>query len=125
MPISVRVDHDRHFVHVVLEGRIGLGELLEQLTALVQQGVMPYAKLFDACTADLDFSDADIMALAAHTRAYAELKPRGPVALVAVGEKDSGILWRFMNLSPGERPVAMFRTVKDGTDWLEGNALEK
>ncbi len=122
MPITAAVDHDARSVRIVLEGRVALGELTEKLDDLVKQGTMPYAKLFDATGAVLAFSDNDVMALAARTRAYAELKPRGPVALVAVGEPTVGILRRFMNLSPGERPLAMFDRIADGAKWLSRQA---
>lgn len=122
MPVTAHIDKDKRFVRVVLEGRVTLDELGTKLDELVQQGVMPYAKLFDASEAQLAFSDADVMALAARTRAYAELPPRGPVALVTARRDTTNILWRFMNLSPGERPLAMFERVRDALEWLEKGA---
>ena len=123
MPVSAEVDHERRFVHVVLEGRVALTEITDKLDELLRHDVMPYAKLFDAREAELAFSDADVMALAARTRAYEVLGPRGPVALVARGDKTVNVLWRFMNLSAGERPLSLFDKVRDAMDWLEWHAL--
>lgn len=119
MPISAEIDHEKKLVRVVLEGRIALDELFDKLDELLKQDIMPYGKLFDARAAQLAFSDADVMALAARTRAYAALAPRGPVALVTARRDTTNILWRFMNLSPGERPLAMFERVRDAVEWLD------
>ncbi len=118
MPVKVDVDHARRFVTVEMGGRVLLPELFEQLDRLLVQDVMPYAKLFDARAADLQFSDADIMALAARVQAYAALKPRGPVAMVAGGGSTSNLLWRFMNLARGEREIALFERLVDAREWL-------
>ncbi len=118
MPVKVDVDHARRFVTVEMEGRVPLAELFEQFDSLLLQGVMPYAKLFDARAADLQFSDADIMALAARVQAYAALKPRGPVAMIAGSGNNRNLLWRFMNLARGERAIALFERIVDAREWL-------
>jgi hypothetical protein len=125
MPVSASVDHDKRHIQVVLEGRVALSELTDALDQLIEQDIMSYAKLFDATAADLAFSDRDIMALAARTRAYEVLGPRGPVALVATDDKTTNVLWRFMNLSGGERPLALFDRLRDGREWLSSHALPR
>ena len=117
MPVRVNVDHAGRFVTVVMEGRVLLSELFEQLDNLLLQAVMPYAKLFDARGADLQFNDDDVMALAARAQAYAAFSPRGPVALVA-GSGNKIVLWRFMNLARGEREIALFERIADAREWL-------
>ncbi len=117
MAIRIDVDHAGRLVTVMMEGRVLLPELFDQLDSLLLQAVMPYAKLFDARGADLQFSDDDVMALAARVQAYAALKPRGPVALVA-GAGNKIILWRFMNLARGERAIALFERMADAREWL-------
>ncbi|MBV8391715.1 MAG: hypothetical protein JOY81_00900 [Alphaproteobacteria bacterium] len=118
MPIKASVDHEGRFVRVQFEGRIGLAEIFRELDNLLEQGVMPYPKLFDMGVADLAFDDNDIMSLAARIRAYAELRPRGPVALVAGRKQSHGSLWRLKNLAQGERPFEIFESAEEATDWL-------
>lgn len=127
MPITVAIDHDKRLVRFGLTGRITLEELFEEFDRHIIAGLMPYAKLFDLRQADLAFSDDDIMALAARSKAYAafeapEGKGRGAVALVAPGEANRNLLWRFMNLAPGKRSLAMFARLRDAEAWLAEHA---
>ena len=118
MPITVAIDHDKRVVRFVLEGRITLAELFSEFDLAVVAGLMPYDKLFDLREGTLAISDDDVMVLAARSQAYGALEPRGAVAMVASNEVNRNLLWRFMNLAPGSRPLAMFDRRRDAEAWL-------
>ena len=79
---------------------------------------MPYAKLFDAFGGDFVLSDDDMMILGARVSAYAEMEPRGPVALVVGSEEANALARRFANLGGAKRPAKVFRHADEARAWL-------
>ena len=119
MPLQYTIDHSERFVQVNTNGVVVLSDILTYYDALVVEGAMPYRKLFDASDVDLRLSDDDIMALGAWVSAYAAMDPRGPIAIVAVGDETRDLMRRYMNLGGAKRPVKLFSTVATARKWLD------
>src|SRR5476649_1705144 len=88
VPLRYTIDDDQRLVHVQTEGTVLLTEILDYLDAVAVKEAMPYAKLFDASGGDFVLSDQDMMVLGARVSAYAEMEPRGPVAIVVDSDND-------------------------------------
>ena len=124
MAIHSKFDGTKRFVASEAEGVIALVDLLAYLDEMVTENAMPYAKLFDAGSAEIQMSDADLMVIAARTSAYASFDPRGPLALVARAESTREIMRRFMNLAGNKRPLMLFRRPGDALSWLEDPMMD-
>jgi hypothetical protein len=112
-------DHANRFVYVTAEGDVHVQEVLDCYDQFVVQDAMAYAKLWDATTANLMFSDEDVMTLGAWTSAYAEFDPRGPIAIVAVTDDCRAMMQRYMGVGYGKRPLRLFDSVDHARKWLE------
>ncbi len=119
MTIHTTVDHDKRLVISRAEDVILLQDLVNYLDMLVTQGLMSYAKLFDAGAEETLMGDQDLMTIAARVSAYAALDPRGPLAFVARAESTRNIMRRVMNVDRSERPVMLFERPRDALAWLE------
>lgn len=124
MPLSVRIDHARRFVTVRGSGVVDLRDIFDYFDRLVVENAMSYPKLVDASEAEPLLSDEDMMAVGARMRAYAQLEPRGPVALVAASATTYGAMRRLMNLGVGLREMRLFRKVHHAMAWLETKLAE-
>ena len=122
MPLRFAIDHAQRLVHVQTEGTVHLTEILDYLDAVAVKEAMPYAKLFDASGGDFILSDADMMVLGARVSAYAEMEPRGPVALFVGSEEANALARRFANLGGAKRPAKVFRDAREALAWLADEA---
>ncbi len=118
MPLRYAIDHAQRLVHVTAEGVVQLADILDYLDSVAVKEAMPYGKLFDASGGDLVLSDDDMMVLGARVSAYAEMEPRGPVALVVDSEKSNVLARRFANLGGAKRPAKVFRDAVEARLWL-------
>jgi hypothetical protein len=122
VPLRYTIDHDQRLVHVQTEGTVHLADILDYLDAVAVKEAMPYAKLFDASGGDFVLSDSDMMVLGARVSAYAEMEPRGPVALVVGSDETDGLARRFANLGGAKRPAKVFRHADEARVWLADEA---
>jgi len=120
MPLTFKIDHEKHFVDVHTEGLVTLDDILVYYEALVVQEAMAYPKLFDASDCDLHLSDDDLMTLGAWVSAFAQHDPRGPIAILATTDETENTMRRYMNLGGAKRPVKMFRSKTRAMKWLSG-----
>jgi hypothetical protein len=120
MPLTFKIDHEKHFVDVHTEGLVTLDDILVYYEALVVQEAMAYPKLFDASDCDLRLSDDDLMTLGAWVSAFAQHDPRGPIAILATTDETENTMRRYMNLGGAKRPVKMFRSKTRAMKWLSG-----
>lgn len=100
------------------EGVVHLTDILDYLDSVAVKEAMPYGKLFDTSGGDFMLSDDDMMVLGARVSAYAEMEPRGPVALVVASETANVLARRFANLGGARRPVKVFRDAGEARAWL-------
>ena len=118
MPINVKVDRARRYVEAVAEGEVSLEDIEEFLDAVMVSDALPYRKLFDGRTAYGQYTDEEVMRLAARLSAYASLGRRGAVALVS-SVKYYDLATRVLNLDRREQPGRVFVDIDAARRWLE------
>ncbi|SJZ41557.1 hypothetical protein SAMN02745126_00959 [Enhydrobacter aerosaccus] len=122
MPLHIDIDHDQRLVRTTASGLIFLKDVLDYLDTVATRDVMAYAKLFDATRAEFSLSDDDMMVLGARVSAYAEMDPRGPIALIVASDTAEDLGRRYANLGGAARPLKIFRKIDDGWKWLQAEA---
>ena len=119
MPLQWTIDHSRKFVHIVVaDGPLTLADMEEHFDALAVADAMGYAKLFDATRFQPVYSDDDVMAMGARLSAYTATLESGPLAVFGTDPALELAFRRFTNVSPSQRPAALFRTEAGARAWL-------
>src|SRR5471030_2937364 len=118
MPISFTIDHEKRLVHARTYGVMTIAHFEDYLDQVVVQGAMPYAKLYDNREGTFQYDDKDMMSTGARVSAYAELGPRGPVAVIAVTDASIEVAKRVLNLGGAKRPGKIFQTEAAARKWL-------
>lgn len=118
MPLRWEILHPQILIHVIAEGEVTLKEMEGHFDALVVANALAYSKLFDATRLKPVYDDADVMAMGARLSAYTQHFPSGPLAVVGRDESVILAFKRFVNISPSNRPAALFSTEKKARTWL-------
>jgi len=118
MPVHFKIDHVRRFVDVEGRGDVALQDVLDYFDALVTENGMPYRKLLDFRGAIPKLTDDDVMVMGARVSAYAQLGPRGPIAIVSTTDEADLFIRRFMNLGGAKRPMRLFSSMDEARQWL-------
>lgn len=118
MPIRWEILHDERFVHIVADGPLLREELEAHFDDMVVQNALSYAKLFDATKMEPVYDDNDVLMMGARLSAYTAHFDSGPLAVV--GDRPEVVLAfkRFVNMSPSDRPAALFPTEAAARTWL-------
>ena len=88
---------------------------------LIDSGTLPYRKIIDITSATSALGKEELESIAERLRTAPLQRPRGPLAIVADGNR--GELGRlFMSLTSEERPVQVFRSIHDARRWLLANS---
>ena len=119
MPLTYKIDHPKRFVDVRGLGDVVLQDILDYFDALVVDGGMPYRKMIDMRGVTPKISDEGMMTLGARVSAYANLEPRGPIAVVSTAPESDIFIRRFMNLGGAKRPMRLFNSLDAAKSWLE------
>lgn len=122
MPLRWEILHPQKFVHIVAEGPVTLKEMEDHFDAIYIADAMPYAKLFDATTAEPIYSDEDVMTMGARLSAYTATVGSGPLAVIGLSDEIETTFRRFINVSPSKRPAALFKTEAEARAWLADKA---
>jgi hypothetical protein len=126
MPLQWKIDHSRQFVHIVVaDGPLTLPDMEEHFDAIAVENAMGYAKLFDATRFQPVYSDSDVMAMGARLSAYTATLESGPLAVVGTDPALEVAFRRFINVSPAQRPAALFTTESDARAWLDENSAAR
>lgn len=121
MPFKIDIFSPDRMVVAVARGEISLADLMMLVKELVDSGTLPYRKIIDITSATSAIGEAELESIAERLRSVPLLKPRGPLAIVADG--DRGELGRlFMSLTSDERPVQVFRSIHEARKWLLANS---
>ena len=118
MPLRWEFHHPQKLVHIVAEGAVTLKEMEEHFDAIVVANAMSYAKLFDATRATPVYDDHDVLIMGARLSAYTASLESGPLAVIGEGPALELAYRRFVNVSPSQRPAALFRTEAEARAWL-------
>ncbi|MBN9485834.1 MAG: hypothetical protein J0H44_01355 [Alphaproteobacteria bacterium] len=120
MPIHLEVFHPDRIAVGVARGEISLAEYQKLLMDIVAAGLLHYRKMIDVTAAVSSTVGRDEL-LAAEERLRAKMEaanvPRGPLAIVA-DRKRGDLALVFKEMSSKDRPVEVFRTVREARQWL-------
>jgi hypothetical protein len=121
MPLHLEVFHPDRIAVGVARGEITFEEYQKFLMEIVAAGLLHYRKLIDVTAAASSTVGRDEL-LAAEARlsaaAQAANQPRGPLAIVTDRARRSELALVFQEMSSKDRPVGVFRTVREARQWL-------
>ena len=120
MPISWTIWHEKRRVIATAEGIVALKDVEQYLDAIVVEGAMPYAKIFDASAMQPQGTDHDVLMLGARMRAYVATLEGGPLAFVVTTQASRDFIDRYVNLTSGAtRPLKICYTADEARHWLD------
>jgi len=122
MPLRWEILHPQKFIHIVAEGPVTLKEMEDHFDAIAVETAMSYAKLFDATLIEPKYDDHDVLMMGARLSAYTATLESGPLAVVGRGVELETAFRRFVNISPSNRPAALFKTEAQARAWLAEKA---
>lgn len=121
MPFKVDIFPPDRMVVAVARGEVSLADLMMLVKELIDSGTLPYRKIIDITSATSAIGKGELENIAERLRSVPVSKPRGPLAIVADGNR--GALARmFTSLTSDERPVQVFRSIHDARKWLLANS---
>jgi hypothetical protein len=118
--MQFNIDHQKRYVDVRGLGDVFLQDILDYFDALVVENAMPYRKMIDMRGVTPRIDDNDMMTLGARVSAYANMEPRGPIAVVSTAPESDLFIRRFMNLGGAKRPMRLFNSLDAAKNWLDG-----
>jgi hypothetical protein len=118
MAIHLNVSRLDRLVMVVIIGDATASDMLALAHQFADADMMPYRKIVDITAANLLVDDAELASAAAVLRADPAMTARGPLAFV-VDAAGSSVAEKFAELTTGERPVKVFRSLHAARKWLD------
>lgn len=122
MALRWEIRHDLELVDSVAEGPVTREELEAHLDDVVIQNALRYKKLFDGTMLVPAYDDNDVLMMGARLSAYTANFDNGPLALVGTRPEVVEAFRRFVNISPSDRPAAVFADRASALAWLEEKA---
>src|SRR5262249_35823408 len=118
MPIHLEVYHPDRIVVGVARGEVTLAEFGGFVRDLAQAGVMHYRKIIDVTAAkSAAIGKDERLAADAQLRQLSPHRKRGPLALV-VDPEGGRLAQSFKALAADDRPVEIFRSLREARAWL-------
>jgi hypothetical protein len=117
MPIYVEISRLHRCVTIVARGQLLPDEIMGAARQLFEAEVPQFAKLVDVAAANAEVSPEQIQRIAELLRGGPDVK-RGPVAFLI--SPDKGEFARAFAATQGERPVSVFRSLREARAWLAG-----
>ncbi len=118
MPIHLDISRLDRLVMVVIIGDAGASDMLALARQFADADIMLYRKIVDITAGALVVDDAELANVAALLRADPGTDARGPLAFV-VDSTGSRVAEKFAELTTGERPVQVFRSLHVARRWLD------
>lgn len=115
MPIYLEISRLHRCVTIVARGAIGPDEIMGAAQQLFEAQVPHFAKVVDVAGATAEVSVEQVERIAALLRGGPDAK-RGPVAFLV--NRDRGDFARAFAATQGERPVSLFKSLREARDWL-------
>jgi hypothetical protein len=116
MPIYMEISRLHRCVTIVARGQIMPDEIMGAAKQLFEAQVPQFAKLVDVAAASAEVSPGQVQRIAELLRGGPDVK-RGPVAFLV--NPDKGEFARaFAAVTEGERPVSVFRNLREARAWL-------
>jgi len=117
MPISMDISPLHRTVVIAAIGHVTPEEIAGNTQALVEANVPHYGKIIDVTLSTSDLTEAQVERIAAMLRGDPG-SGRGPVAFV-INPHRVGFAHAFADATKGERPVKLFRSLRDARKWLD------
>jgi hypothetical protein len=118
MPVHMDTSPLHRLVVIVARGPIAAEEIAATTRRLVEANVAVYAKIIDISQATSELSHEQVHKVAALLRGAPGDTLRGPVAFVINPER-IGFADVFADVTQGERPIQLFRSLHEARAWLE------
>jgi len=103
-------------VVILARGKVAAEEIVEISRKLIAANVPGYAKIIDVTTSESDLTGEQVERIADLLRGGPET--RGAVAFVVNPER-TGFAEAFADVTRGERPVELFRSLHAARNWLK------
>ena len=117
MPISLDIAPLHRTVVIAAIGHVTPEEISRNTQQLIAANVPHYGKIIDVSLATSDLSKDQVDRIAAMLRGDPG-SGRGPVAFV-INPDRVGFAHAFADVTKGDRPVKLFRTLREARRWLE------
>jgi hypothetical protein len=117
MPISLDISPLHRTVVIAALGHVTPEEIARNTQALIEANVPHYGKIIDVSLSTSDLTEAQVEHIAAMLRGDPG-SGRGPVAFV-INPNRVGFAHAFADATQGDRPVKLFRNLRDARKWLD------
>ncbi len=117
MPIHMDILPIERLVMIVARGHVTPEEIAENTKTLIAANVAEYAKIIDVTGSNSDLTREQVDRVAALLRGDPTHSKRGAVAFV-VDPGRTGFADAFAEVTYGERPVRLFRSLHVARRWL-------
>jgi len=123
MAIHMDISPINRLVVVVVRGHVTDDEISESIRSFLAANVSGYGKIVDVTGAASELTNDQVERIAALLRAGPDGPSRGAVAFVVAPER-SGFAEAFADVTRGERPIELFKSLHAARRWLNdmGNA---
>ena len=121
MAFKIEIFPPDRIIVAVARGEVTMVDLQAFVAELIQSGTLHYRKIIDITSATSSIGKDELAAAAERLRAHPQLKPRGPLAIVA-DPKRGELARMFTAMTADERPVQVFRSIHEARKWLLANS---
>lgn len=122
MTIHMDISPINRLVVIIARGHVTADEITESTKKLVAANVPTYAKIIDVTASNSNLTREQVEKVAALLRGDPADRKRGAVAFV-VNPDRQGFADAFAEVTRGERPIQLFRSLHAARQWLlEGGA---
>lgn len=118
MPIRLEVSRLHRLVMIVARGHVTPEEIHCSTQELVQANVPHFAKIIDIAGATSELTPEQVERISVMLRETLGSAARGPVAFV-INPDRQGLADVFADVTKGDRPVKLFRSLHEARKWLQ------
>jgi len=116
MPVYMEISRLHRTVTIVARGTISPDEVRGIAQQLVEANVRPFAKIVEVAGATTEWTPEQVARVAQLLRGASSEK-RGPVAFI-IDPDHTAFPTAFAELTKGEGPIDMFKSLRDARDWV-------
>ena len=116
MPVYMEISRLHRTVTIVARGTISPDEVRGIVQQLVEANVRSFAKIVEVAGATTEWTPEQVARVAQLLRGTSSEK-RGPVAFIIDPDR-TAFPKAFAELTKGEGPIDMFKSLRDARDWV-------
>ena len=116
MPVYMEISRLHRTVTIVARGTISPDEVRGIAQQLAEANVRPFAKIVEVAGATTEWTPEQVARVAQMLRGASSEK-RGPVAFIIDPDR-TAFPKAFAELTKGEGPIDMFKSLRDARDWV-------